>query len=322
MAYTVWGAFEAFRKNSVDLDPDVTKTARASRDYLSEQLKALPSKDPSFPVLSGGYRAFGSFARKTKIWPLNDIDLLLLLNGRGTNEHTPTGDLYERWLYVNDSSAPLNRFASNSFVNSTSVLNKIRDGLALVPNYSKATIKRTGEAAVLNLISHTWVFDIVPALSVVDAYGTTLYFLIPDGSGDWKRTDPRKDQAYLARVCDQHTVNLREVMRFLKYWNHRAHKPRLPSYYFETLVLKVFDYASRQTDWQNALAYFFRNCSMYLWSTCADPKGVGPNLDANISNDTKQKVAEALSNASTFAGLALQYEASTSNKDTVIASRR
>jgi hypothetical protein len=51
MPYTVWGAFDAFRKNTVDLAPDVTKKARGSRDYLFDQLKLLSKNIWDFPTL-------------------------------------------------------------------------------------------------------------------------------------------------------------------------------------------------------------------------------------------------------------------------------
>ncbi len=49
MAYTVGCAFNAFRTGIVDLDADVTKTGRASRDYLVDQIKAIAKSNTSFP---------------------------------------------------------------------------------------------------------------------------------------------------------------------------------------------------------------------------------------------------------------------------------
>ena len=71
-------------------------------------------------------------------------------------------------------------------MNSTRVLNAIKTGLAAVPNYSKADIKRTGVAVTLNLTSRPWVFDIVPALEVGDP---VKHYLIPNGKGTWMRTE-------------------------------------------------------------------------------------------------------------------------------------
>lgn len=309
MSYTVWGAFDSFRKNNIDLTPTESENATNSKGYLFQQLKLLDENNAYFPLLFGKYLSFGSFARKTKIRPLDDIDFLLLLNGKGTMSTASTVNSYEYWLKIKADSAPLSLFPDEyGYVNSTKVLNSIKSGLSAVPNYNKADIKRTGEAITLNLSSYPWVFDIVPAVPIADSTGRTSYYLIPDGSGDWKATDPRKDQAYITRVNQQHTSLLIPTIRILKYWNNRITKPVLESYYFETLALKVFDYAPKITDFPHAIDYFFRNFPTYLWGSCPDPKGLGPALDINETFDRKQKIASAASTASSHAAWALYYE--------------
>lgn len=44
MPYTVNACFEKFRKDVVDLDPEQTKTARASRDFVYKNLESLSQK--------------------------------------------------------------------------------------------------------------------------------------------------------------------------------------------------------------------------------------------------------------------------------------
>jgi hypothetical protein len=86
MARTVWGAFSEFRRDAVDLDPDQTDQARASRDYLYEQMDYLDRTDRTFPTLLR-YVPYGSFSRKAKIRPLDDIDFFAVLDGAGVREH-------------------------------------------------------------------------------------------------------------------------------------------------------------------------------------------------------------------------------------------
>jgi len=49
MALTVWGAFNAFREQSVDIASTTSNTARSSRDYLFEQLKQIDTNQVMFP---------------------------------------------------------------------------------------------------------------------------------------------------------------------------------------------------------------------------------------------------------------------------------
>ena len=135
MSYTVWSAFDSFRHDKVDLDSDVSAKAKTSRDYLFEQIKSLSSQDVYFPnVLS--YISFGSFARKTRIRPLKDIDFMPLMNGRGTSCY-PSSTPYIYLLKIDDRNAPLANFDNGyGYVNSTKVLNKLKSLLSSVRNYS------------------------------------------------------------------------------------------------------------------------------------------------------------------------------------------
>ncbi|HAJ59064.1 MAG TPA: hypothetical protein DCP31_07220 [Cyanobacteria bacterium UBA8543] len=318
MPYTVWGAFDKFRKDTVDLDPNVTKVARASRDYLFAQLKTLAQNNSDFPRLGGSYLSFGSFARKTKIQPLDDIDVLVLLNGRGTEVVASPNSSFTDWLKIKDLSAPLAIFPDGyGYVNSTKILNRIKSYLSSVTNYKNAEIKKTMQAVTLSLKSYDWVFDIVPAVPVDGGAGKTAHYIIPDGIGNWIRTDPRIDSEQITEVNSEHNGKFLPLIRLLKYWNRRTHKPRLSSYYFETLAIKVFQSANKITDFPSAIKYFFDNCPLQIRFSCPDPKGLGPALDASVDQATKEKVINSMYEASTFAGYALMYEAKSNHEDAI-----
>ena len=74
MAYTVNSSFEDFMRDSVNLDPDRTTTARTSRDWLVQKIEDLVNRGKLPPLHDGvSHYFFGSFARNTKIRPLDDI---------------------------------------------------------------------------------------------------------------------------------------------------------------------------------------------------------------------------------------------------------
>jgi hypothetical protein len=90
MPKTVNGAFSEFLSDKVNLDKDQTTKSRSSRDWLLGQI-ALFQSDSTFPKsYSEKDIHFGSFARRTKIRPLDDIDLMICLSGQGGhyNEYT------------------------------------------------------------------------------------------------------------------------------------------------------------------------------------------------------------------------------------------
>lgn len=309
MPFSVSSAFTQFRSETVDLDPDVTKTARSSRDYLYDQIKGLSSKDSTVPKVFDKID-FGSFARNSKIRPLDDIDMMAQISGIGTDlrDLNVTGDPYVRFLKITSNDSPLYPFRDQyDFVNSTSVLNKFRDALAAnVTNYKQAEIKKTMQAVTLSLKSYDWVFDIVPAVAVEEGIK---YYIIPNGRGNWTRTDPRVDARSITETNKAHDGEFLKLLRLLKYWNKRTNKPVLKSYYFETLAIRTFRFASKYATLGEGVKYFFQFCPTHLSSTCPDPKGLGPNLDAGIDSDTKQKVIAAMQKACSLAQEARLYEA-------------
>ena len=300
MPYTLWSSIEKYREDVVDLDPDQTELARVSRDFLFTQLKLLDVNNRYiFPKLYKDPMPYGSLARKTKIRPLDDIDLLLLLEGTGTVSEKSHNDAFTYLLRIADKYSVLEPFGDSSssslpsyhgYVNSIKVMNAIKSSLSKVTYYKKAEIRRNQQAIVLNLTSYDWSFDVVPAVPIKNREGDITYYLIPNGSGKWMRTDPRKDTARLTAINQQHSVSIQSVIRLLKRWNRRTTKPRLDSYYFEALCLNVFDFAGRKSGISESIEYFFLMCPSYIWQSCPDPKGLGDDLDTNVDWDTKRKI--------------------------------
>jgi hypothetical protein len=179
------------------------------------------------------------------------------------------------------------------------------------------------QAVTLSLKSYDWVYDIVPTVKVNGYYGRKDYFLIPDGYGNWIATDPRIDADNITQVNLRHDGKFLPTMRLLKYWNSRTHKPILKSYYFETLAIKVFNnYPQKITDFPNAVKTFFDYCPHYLSIQCPDPKNLGENLDASIDNLVKQKVINAMADASRYARDALIYESQSNHEQAIYCWQR
>lgn len=76
MAKYVNEAFKEFMDEVVNLDPDVVSDAKDSRDNLIENIKEFDNDD-FFHLYNEIHIEFGSFARKTKMRPLDDIDLMI-----------------------------------------------------------------------------------------------------------------------------------------------------------------------------------------------------------------------------------------------------
>lgn len=291
MATTVILAFNEFLKDTVNLDSDISKTARSSRDWLLGKISNFYEHDNTFPDLYSDINIhFGSFARKTKIRELDDIDLMIGLTGQGStyNEYTNKIEIN----VANEAKDLLNLCHDyTNKLNSRKVINKFVSACSDVPQYSRADIKRNHEAATLQLTSYTWNFDIVPCfITATNSFGLS-YYLIPDGDGHWKKSNPRIDRERTSRINQTHDGNVLQLIRIMKYWNKRSTMPSMSSYLLETMILNYYEAkatkASQFVDIElpDAFAYIHNNI-MY---DVNDPKNIQGNIN-NLTYDEKIKI--------------------------------
>lgn len=287
MALTVNSAFEEFNKNHVNLTIGNSSTGRSSRDWLIGQLNSLPQKVDAFPRLySEKHIKFGSFARNTKIKPLDDIDLLLVFDA-GEATYSPPNAMSTKYK-INTSTAvqELVNLSDNGKLNSIKLVNKIVSALKKIEQYKSADIHRRQEAATLNLLSYEWNFDIVPSF-----YTVKQFYLVPDGEGDWKATDPRIDQKRVTDINQKHDGKILQIIRTLKYWNRRASMPTISSYLFENLVLRYFENRTRVGDYIDLnMRDFYEHLQNAIYSSLYDPKGFQGDLNT-LTLEEKDKIS-------------------------------
>lgn len=279
MATTTIEAFNDFLRDQVNLDSGITNTARRSRNWLMDRLHEFPTSDRSFPTLySEKDIFFGSFERKTKKRPLDDIDIMIGLHAEGATYEEYGGKIYISTF--NDNSALYRlRFDNSNNINSKRVINKFVSALSDIPQYGNAEIGRKGEAAVLSLSSYPWVYDLVPCFfTSPDAIGNSFY-LIPDGDGNWQKTDPRIDRARVARLAEVRGKNMLDVLRLVKFWNHRPTMPSLPSYLLENMVLDYYERSICNVypdlEFRDVIDYI----RTAIYQPVLDPKGIQGDLN-------------------------------------------
>jgi hypothetical protein len=309
MAKTVNSAFQEFNRDFVNLDSDITKTARSSRDWLIKQIEKFPSSIDDFPRLYDGMHIkFGSFARNTKIRPLDDIDLIITFSADGATYFTHEyGKLYT--ISVPEESTNLRKLCNDDgTLNSIKLVNKIVSSLKEIEHYKAAEIHRRQEATTLSLSSYEWNFDIVPAF-----YTDTGYYLIPDGKGNWKATDPRMDQELVTNCNKKHNGEILQIIRTLKYWNRRAQMSTIPSYLFEVIIINYFNSKNEIKDYIDLnLINFWAHLHSCIYDRVEDPKSLSGNLN-DLTLEDKRKISDKALDAYTKANEAIKAE--TEDKD-------
>lgn len=318
MANTVIEAFNKFMADTVNLDPDRTKKARGSREWLVGQIETFPEGDTKFPsIYSEKNIFFGSFSRRTKKRPLDDIDIMICLKADGCT-YLEYADRIE--ITVPDTATRFKDYVNEgtSILNSRKIINAFIAKLAGVPQYKKAEIKRNLEAATLNLESYDWVFDIVPCFfTTEDAYKRT-YYIIPDGKGNWKKTDPRLDSERVSKLNTAHEGNLLNVIRAIKYWNTRPTMPTMGSYLLENMIL---DYYAEQTTVASKyvdieIVKVLLEIHRRVYNPVNDPKGIQGNLN-NLSSEDKKKIFDRAYQDYAKAFDARQLENAKNDKDSI-----
>lgn len=292
MAITVNNAFEEFMKEKVNLEQDKVKTARSSRDNLIENIKSFSGDEDFFVVYEEKNLRFGSFERHTKVKPVDDIDLMICLSGEGTRTYENRGEVY----YINGNDTDFKNGLLNDdtrYLNSTKVINRFISKLSKLQDYSKAEMHKNHEAATLELKSYTWNFDIVPCF-----YTSSNFYLISDGKGNWKKTDPRIDNERIADINRKHNGKLLELIRLAKYWNNRKTTITIGSYLLECMILKEYENSDPSENWWLDLKFRdLLNClSSAILYDVDDPKGIQGNINY-FSWDDRCRISNTLANA-------------------------
>lgn len=308
-------AFNVYCKRVVELDKEEVKQANKSRKFLEEQVKKLSKQEHPFPKLSGKCKSFGSFHRNTKVRPLDDIDMLVLLKAKNINPISRSG--YHRYqipLGEDSLSWWINEQAN--YLNSRKLINRFKKRLKDIHYYKKSELRRNGTAMVLTLKKRPWVFDLVPAF-LIQQYGNS-YYLIPDGAGNWMSTDPRRDKQFLSKVNKRHNGKLIPIIRLLKYWNIYSRKaPKISSYYLESMLIYGFDYGYPIKNIRQGIPRAFEVWDQQIRRSCPDPKRLGPNLDLGLAWDKRQKVAKAARGMANLAREALEAEKKKDHKEAI-----
>lgn len=291
MAKYVNEAFKEFMDEVVNLDPDVVSDAKDSRDNLIENIKEFDNDD-FFHLYNEIHIEFGSFARKTKMRPLDDIDLMIGISADGA-----TYNSFDSWEDVRVTASKTSTIQQNctnvdGLLNSTMVLNMFKDKVAGLREYSRSELHRNGEAVTLNLKSREWAFDIVPCFQTVVEENGRNYYLIPNGKGGWQKTDPRRDRDFVYRVDSKHNGKVKPLVRLCKKWFEVKKFSTPASYLMETLIVRYCDQEESLNDY---IRYRFINFLYYLKDAInndvQDMKDIQDNIN-QISKADKEKISE------------------------------
>ena len=285
--------------------PDISQASK-SHTYVRELLANKSESDLLFPRLVEGDFLSGSYARGTKNPPLNDIDVMMPIDGAG---FFPIRNGIQWNAVVRGSekfdNPLLRQLDVRGLLSSRRVMELFQKGLE--DSYPSSTVAKDGQAVNVWLDSYGFGIDIVPCFHVIPMDGSQDVYYIPAGSQSdgWTLTNPKVDQRISDALHEHHDKKLKPVVKLIKLWNDLKNGGRLRPYHLETICWYVFDaYPGKITHPGLAVIHFFQNAAQHLQALCPDATRIGGHIDSYLSYEdrqhsigTIQQAASVLSNA-------------------------
>jgi hypothetical protein len=237
--------------------------------------------------------AIGSYGRGTVIRRERDVDVMVVLAAK------PYVRTYQR--------------------DSRQFLYWLRD--ALNNEYSNTTVSTRQVALCMDLGEGLGV-DLIPVFDAVEADNLSLLtrrpflkpgemgFYMPNGRGDWQRTNPPFHDALILQSDQRLGGNLKPLVRLMKLWNENEYR-RLDSFHLEMMVEQVWRKAKQMPPLPIALAQTLDKVADLADGHFHDPWSKGDWLDRYLDADLerRRKAVNALRDDATKAQAALAFEA-------------
>jgi Second Messenger Oligonucleotide or Dinucleotide Synthetase domain len=275
---TVTEAFEVFKSELELPDSKQAQASNAQQDIRSRLANHLYVPDSLLT---------GSYPRHTKIYPLDDIDILLVRN---------TG----RVGLVTDGSG----------VSTTTAIDDVAQAVSKAYGLT-ATIKKQVRSVNALIKGLDFGFDIIPAwLRNPDGYW------IPDtDTNQWIPTDPEAHARMMTDANARLQLRLKPVIKITKHWN-RNNYDLLRSFHIELICKSIF----ATLDLPNfpwGVAAFLVNLDQYAGKIMMDPIYKVCRVDKPLSTDDQTKLTMRIHNDAQNAKEALQLEREGSHSEAI-----
>ena len=289
MAKSVDAAFDEFMRKCVNPSKTEVDAAIKSQSHIIDVIKTYDGDD-FFHLCEEYNEQFGSFARGTKKKKIDDIDLMFGMMGLNAS-YDENDPWYNVRIYGDEyDDQQKSCMDENGLLNSRLVLNKFRNRLADTYTTSDNP-SRNGEAVTLSLTN--WTIDVVPCFfTKLDEKGRC-YYLIPNGCGNWQKTDPRIDRNVVKSLNAKLGHFLLPLIRLCKVWNEVKKVKTLPSYLLETILV---DFARQQDELGRWIDLNFLDALEFLCEAILKPvydtKGIQEDISCCLSPLDRLKIAQ------------------------------
>lgn len=285
----------------VKISPGQKEISQASkshnfvRDFLNKK-----SVDGEFFPIDTTFLT-GSYSRQTKLSPIDDVDMFIVLNG----SYAKMQFLSDTRIIPNGPSSLYNNYVDNrGFVSSIQVLNLFRS--VLNARYPQQTqIRRDGQVVNIMLSTYGLSLDVVPAFYKKNILDKD-YFLIPAGGNrpEWIKTNPKLDNDLLTKLQSVTGNRIRGIIKLVKLWNKNCNNSALRNYHVESIATNIFKkhlmmpllLIAPVKSYHDSLKIFFNQAQAYIHN-CSDPTEVSDAITSNLDSSDKVTVMAEIEKA-------------------------
>lgn len=245
---------------------ELTNAERAEASRQHTYLRNGLAKELELDADHGAFLT-GSYARSTAIRPLKDIDVFCVL--KRTQELNPAGHAPSKALRVVKEA-----------------LDKQYPGKAAEPQNRSVNIEFSGTGIA---------YDVVPAF--VDTSTKVEVFLIPDiAASAWIKSNPRIHMDKSVEANAAAGSELKPLTKAVKHWNRRQPDgQRLRSFHIEVMAWDALQSAPENR--LSGLLTLFEGLATRVLTPTADPAGLGPDLDVDLSAYDRSAAASRFEDA-------------------------
>ena len=277
---TVTQAFDDFMRR-LELTPSEQEKASTQHNDLRARIREQ---------LGGVLHHFivGSYARRTAIRPLNDIDLFLVL----------------------DPKVHPDRYAKEP----AHILDRVRSKLQSCYSAPGPQLRIQGRSVNIEFSSTGIGYDLIPAFSMTPftpQIVEDLVYEIPDRDRKaWIKTNPARHKQRCIAANDRAGGMLNRLIKAAKHWNRgqrdgAGHKP-LRSFHLEVMAYEAFQ--AKPADERRGLRELFTFLKSRVARRCPDPAELGPHIDAGMGPEERQQIQAKLQEAERLATEAVRHE--------------
>jgi hypothetical protein len=257
-------------KSQLELPASHSQRASSAQQELRTRLSSTLSIQDSFLT--------GSYARHTKVHPLNDIDVLIVRNSVRVG------------------------LSSSGGTNPSQALEEVAQAARLA--FPKgATVKKQSRSVNLSFVGLDFGFDLIPGwLRDPDGYW------IPDfETGVWIPTNPQAHADMMTDANERSAGRLKPVIKMVKHWSRNNHD-LFCSFHLELIAEWVFR-QSNVDSYQTGVALVLAYLPRFVGVPMTDPAYGLNRVDKALTADELQKLRSRVNHDSQSARAAIQLEA-------------